>query len=468
MTSPLTQAEFDAALAAIGGFEPRPLISVGVSGGPDSLALVILADRWARQRGGQAWGLTVDHGLRAESAAEAETVGRWLAARGIPHAVLVWEGEKPATGIQEAAREARYRLLGEWCAARGCLHLLTAHHRDDQVETYLIRRRAGSGLDGLAGMSAVRELPAFRLVRPLLGVAKARLVAFLDAAAQPYVPDPSNRNPLFERARLRLAAEAEAVAAPPPNPLPVNGARESATTPRPVYGERVASESEPGDGPPPQVLDQIRTHAATRIAREHELAALLARAVSLHPAGFALLDSVEIASAGELGDRALDRVIAVLGGAAYPVRRERLQRLRTAFAVAPMRARTLGGCRFVAWRGRILALRETARVSPPLALSPGTSAVWDHRFFASLPANAAGPATIGALGKAGVASLGRNSVEPDNPLPRLVYPTLPALWDGDELVAVPHLSWYRAAADAPPTLVFKPATALFGAGFTVV
>jgi tRNA(Ile)-lysidine synthase len=451
-------AEFDAALAAIGGFEPRPRVAVGVSGGPDSLALVILADRWARQRGGEAWGLVVDHRLRPESAAEAVTVGHWLAARGIPHAVLVWAGEKPATGIQEAAREARYRLLGDWCAARGCLHLLTAHHRDDQVETYLIRRRAGSGVDGLAGMSAVRELPRLRLVRPLLGVAKARLAAFLDAEGQPYVQDPSNRNPAFARARLRLAAETEAAAAPHPNPLPARGEREG-SAPQAWEGEGQVAE---------HVLGELRANTAARIVREKELAALLARAVSLHPAGFAVLEPGSLAGAGELGDRALDRVIAVLGGAAYPVRRERLQRLRTAFAVAPMRARTLGGCRFVAWRGRILALRETARVSPPLALSPGTSAVWDHRFFASLPANAAGPATIGALGKAGVASLGRNSVEPDNPLPRLVYPTLPALWDGDELVAVPHLSWYRAAADAPPTLVFKPATALFGAGFTVV
>jgi tRNA(Ile)-lysidine synthase len=132
-----------------------------VSGGPDSLALAILADRWARARGGEAWALIVDHGLRPESAAEAATVGGWLAARGIPHAVLPWPGEKPTTGIQEAARAARYRLLADWCAAHGCLHLLTAHHRDDQAETYLIRHRAGSFVDGLAGMSVVRELPQF-------------------------------------------------------------------------------------------------------------------------------------------------------------------------------------------------------------------------------------------------------------------------------------------------------------------
>ena len=129
----LSLAELDEALATIGGFEPRPLIAVGVSGGPDSLALMILADRWARARGGEAWGLIVDHRLRPESASEAAIVAGWLAARGIPNAILAWEGEKPATGIQEAARTARYRLLAAWCAVRGCLLLLTAHHRDDQV-----------------------------------------------------------------------------------------------------------------------------------------------------------------------------------------------------------------------------------------------------------------------------------------------------------------------------------------------
>src|SRR5438067_8728243 len=127
-----------------------------------------------------------------------------MAARGIEHHVLAWSGPKPATGVQEAARAARYRLLAEWCRAQGCLHLLTAHHREDQAETHLIRRRAGSGIDGLAGMAAVRELPGCRLVRPLLSVPRARLAALLAAEGQPFLQDPSTLNPAFERARLRL------------------------------------------------------------------------------------------------------------------------------------------------------------------------------------------------------------------------------------------------------------------------
>src|SRR5437762_3582092 len=251
--APLTLGELSAALAAIGGFEAKPLIAVAVSGGPDSLALAILADRWAREHGGQLIALTVDHRLRPESAEEAQIIGGWLAARGIAHHILVWADPKPATGIQEAARAARYRLLAGWCREQGCLHLLTAHHREDQAETYLIRRRAGSGIDGLAGMSALRELAGVRLVRPLLAVPKARLTALLETERQPFLSDPSNRNPVFERARLRRDTAVGDV-------------------------ERLSAE--------------LRDYGRQRIARERQLDQLLGSAVTLHPAGFAIIDSL--------------------------------------------------------------------------------------------------------------------------------------------------------------------------------
>ena len=425
---PLTLDEFAAALDWIGGFEPRPLIAVAVSGGSDSMALTILADRWARRRGGIACGLTVDHGLRPESGVEAATVGHWLAARGIPHAVLSWEGEKPPAGVQEAARAARYRLLGAWCAARGCLHLLTAHQREDQAETYLIRRRAGSGGDGLAGIAAVRELPRLRLVRPLLGVPRARLAALLAAEGQHWLHDPSNRNPAFERARLRMRCDAAALA---------------------------------------RALAEVAGHAAQRIARERTLADLLARAVSLHPGGFALVEPGPIVGAGELGERALDRIVATIGGARYPLRRERLARLRAALAEAPARARTLGGCRFVPWRGLLLVVREPARAAPPVQLQPGGTVTWDGRFAASLPAAGGAALLLGTLGADGVVALGRAAVADRNALPRLVFPTLPAFRDAQGLVAVPHLGYSRQPG-VQPQLAFLPPAPLCGAGFTVV
>ena len=431
---PLSLGELADALDRIGGFEARPLIAVAVSGGPDSMALAILADRWARRRGGQAWALTVDHRLRPESAAEARMVSDWLAARAIAHEVLVWAAEKPASGIQEAARAARYRLLAGWCRARGCLHLLTAHHREDQAETHLIRRRAGSGSDGLAGMSTVRELPGLRLVRPLLHVPKARLAALLAAERQPFLSDPSNQNPAFERSRLRQDRDA------------LGGAGL----------DRLSAE--------------LRDLGRQRIAREHALDALLACAVRLHPAGFAVLDPTAIDRAEvELAERLLGRVARCIGGAPYPLRRARIARLHAELADRPDRARTLGGCRFVPWRGQLLVLRELAVAALPVRIEPGAHVTWDRRFAIELPPAAPGAVTLGYLGQAGAigrASCLATAVRGD--LPRLVHSVLPAIWDEAGLVAVPHLGYRRAGEADLPTLAFRPVNPLSDAGFTVV
>jgi tRNA(Ile)-lysidine synthase len=428
-SAPLTVLELAASLDALGGFEARPLIAVAVSGGPDSLALILLAQRWARQRGGQAWALTVDHGLRPESAEETRTLAGWLVARAIPHEILVWAGDKPTSGIQEAARDARYRLLAEWCRAHGCLHLLTAHHREDQVETHLIRRRAGSGIDGLAGMSAVRELAGCRLVRPLLSVPRARLLAVLVEEGQPYLRDPSNLNPAFERARLRLD----------PDPL--------------------------GGAPLDAVVGELRDHGARRIARERILDRLLARSVALHPAGFGALDPAVIAMAdSESAERLLGRVAASIGAARYPARRARLARLRAGLAARPDRARTLGLCRFLPWRGRLLVLRELAAASAPMQVEPGASLVWDRRFAVDLAPSAPGGFTLGYLGQSGAAAPEHGTGD----LPRLIYPVLPALWDEEGLAAVPHLGYRRPGVEALPRLSFRPANPLTSAGFTVV
>jgi tRNA(Ile)-lysidine synthase len=429
--APLTVAELAAALDAIGGFEARPFIAVALSGGPDSLALTILAERWVRERGGRMAALTVDHGLRPESAEETRIVGAWLAARGIAHHVLVWSDPKPATGIQEAARAARYRLLTAWCRAEGCLHLLAAHHREDQAETYLIRKRAGSGIDGLAGMSALREMPGLRLVRPLLGVPKARLAALLEAEHQPFLSDPSNCNPVFERARLRLDTSAEAV-------------------------EQLTMDS--------------RDLGRQRIARERELDRLLAAAVSLHPAGFAVIDPPPIERGeAELAERLLGRVALCIGGAAYPLRRERVARLCSGLLEQPKRARTLGGCRFVPWRGQLLVFRELANAAPPVRLSPGTELLWDRRFSVTIPRTAGPDLVFGYLGQSGMRPVIDRHIEHDEgALPRLVHSVLPALWDTTGLAAVPRLGFFRAGATALPTIVWHPVNPLSRAGFTVV
>ncbi len=430
---PLADAEFAAALAGLARFEARPRIAVAVSGGPDSLALTILADRWARQRGGAVCALSVDHRLRPESGAELRLLTAWLRVRGIRHDILVWAGAKPASGIEEAARAARYDLLTARCRARGCLHLLLAHHREDQIETHLIRLRARSGADGLAGMPAIRELDGVRLVRPLLGIPRARLRALLEAEGQPWITDPSNRDPVFERARLRAAARPAA------------------------EDERLAAE--------------IGALGRARLTRQNERDRLLAETVALHPAGFAVLDRALLTAPAELAEGALAALVLTIGGGRYPPRRAGVARLLAALA-GERRGHTLGGCRFAPWRGRFLVLRELAHAAAPLSLLPGTSGWWDRRFAVALPAAAAGPVMVSALGVAGVAECDRRvgrRAQADGPaaLPRFLYPVLPAVRDAAGLLAVPHLGYCRAEA-VSPVFLFRPANPLTRAGFTVV
>jgi tRNA(Ile)-lysidine synthase len=209
------QAVGDDELSALfRGLDNLPGLVIAVSGGPDSTALLVLAARWAKQLGKKQkpprlLAVTIDHGLRREAAAEAATVKRLAGRLGVLHRTVRWRGAKPASGLQEAARIARYRLLAQEAARAGAAHVLTAHTLDDQAETVLFRLARGSGLAGLAGMAPVTLLPGMSaddrifLVRPLLRLPKARLVATLRAARVAYSDDPSNRDPRFTRARLR-------------------------------------------------------------------------------------------------------------------------------------------------------------------------------------------------------------------------------------------------------------------------
>jgi tRNA(Ile)-lysidine synthase len=196
-------ADFAGAVAAALGRPPmaEARLAVAVSGGGDSLALLLLA---ARTFPGRVVALTVDHGLRAEAATEAAGVSAHCAVLGVPHATLRWEGIKPRGNIQAAARAARYRLMADWCAARQVSLLLTAHHADDQAETLLMRLQRGSGSAGLAGIRAMRELaPGVTLLRPLLGVRRTELAAMVAAAGWTPVVDPSNADLRFDRTAAR-------------------------------------------------------------------------------------------------------------------------------------------------------------------------------------------------------------------------------------------------------------------------
>ncbi len=342
LAAPLSPERFAGLMARLGPFERAPHLAVAVSGGPDSLALTLLLAEWAHSRNGRVDALTVDHRLRAESTTEAEQVGRWLASLpGVTHRILAWSGPKPDSGIQAAAREARYRLLSAYCRDHAILHLCVAHHRDDQAETHRLRAGHGSGTIGLAGMSAVRPLDGVRLLRPLLGVGKAELLALLAAREQPWISDPSNSNPAFERVRLRATAEVET---------------------------------------PAQDIAALHRLGLERQRLENAAASILAERLLVHPTGWAelALDAFpETASAG----LAFGWVLQSLGGNDYPVSEERrleaLARIR-AEAAADF---TLGGCHLRRQGARLEIHRDWGairhRISPDAETNaPGMHLLW--------------------------------------------------------------------------------------------
>ena len=441
----MTAAEFDSLMDMVGPFEPRPQIAVAVSGGPDSLALALLADAWAGARQGSAVALTVDHGLRPESAAEAGQVGRWVSARGMTHHVLRWREAKPASGIQAAAREARYRLLGEWCRRHGVVHLLTAHHMEDQAETFVLRLERGSGMAGLACMAAISETPWLRLLRPLLTVPRGRLRACLEAWDQPWIEDPSNTDSAFARARIRGAMPALADAGL--EPLGIAGA--------------------------------TRRLGRSRAVLERRTARLLARCAAIFPAGYCRLDGAMLASAPEdIGLQALSNVVTCIGGQPYPPRVERLTRLYRSIAEGRLsRTRTLGGCLISPRRGEILVTRESARGDHPEASLGSGETRWDRRFRV-IPhrdaAAAAGPQrVVSALGRDGWREIAEHRPDLRSTLiPGPARPRLPAIREENRVIAVPHLG-YGPASGRPVSLtrdevLFWPAHSLAGAPFSVV
>ncbi len=377
-------------MAGLGPFESRPRLAVAVSGGADSMSLILLCHRWAQAHGGAAVALSIDHRLRPESANEVRQVGRWLKARGIPHASIAWRqaagGPKAALqakgALQARARAARYELLGQWCSTHGVLHLALAHHAGDQAETVLMRLARGGGSDGLAGMSAIVAREGVRVIRPLLGIEPARLRATLEAQAQGWIEDPSNANPFFERVRWRRLIPAGSV---------------------------------------PALASAAREIGHERARREAMLADLLAAAY-LDPAGFLTLPLAALREAtADIAERALARCLIVIGGEAYAPKQESLARLRVSLA-ARFSGRTLGGCRLVRRDDRLFVFREPAAADQHLKVRRGQKVYWDNRF--ELVAGAAGE--IARLGEAGWASLPAD--ERPRSIPREAALALPVLW----------------------------------------
>ncbi len=175
------------------------VVAVGVSGGADSLALVLRL----RDAGVRVIALTVDHGLREESRKEADYVANIMQKNGIDHCILTWKGEKPSAGIEELARQARYRLMFDFCKREGISILATGHHRRDQAETFLMRLQRGSGVYGLSGILPVSERDGIVIIRPQLEDDPENLKGYLRAKNIAWIEDPMNDSDDFLRVKIR-------------------------------------------------------------------------------------------------------------------------------------------------------------------------------------------------------------------------------------------------------------------------
>lgn len=300
--SPLTPAECGALLADTLVLPASAHVAVACSGGADSLALTYLLHQHLTATGGQVTALHVNHGLRAAAAAEAAQTSATLRRLGIPHHLLLWQGVKPRTGIQAAARQARYDLLRAWCQQAGVLYLLTAHHLADNYETIAQRQARGATGASLAGMARCSWWPDIVLLRPLLTVPKARLVATVQAAGLNWVEDPSNHNPRFERVRWRqtLTNQAEVAAS----------------------------------------LSEAKTAAA---ALDDALQRFIVESVEVSPFGIIKCPLVALTKLSLAGQqRFIARAIQQLSGASFPPKQAALQRLLQGTA----KCATLGGCIF--------------------------------------------------------------------------------------------------------------------------
>lgn len=412
---------FALSMQKLGLDRPQAKIAVAVSGGGDSLALTLLMQKWIETRGGEMLALTVDHGLRPDSAAEAAGLHTFLQARGIRHDVLKWTGEKPHTHIQERARDARYALLLDACRREGFTALAVAHNLEDQIETFWMRLSKGSGLDGLSAMAPSRNLGGISLVRPVLAFSRTDLREICRDFGVEWAEDPSNRNEQFLRVKLRQVEDLLAA-----------------------------------EGLTPQRLAQtLQKLEEAREALQIWADEAAGKMVSFHPEGFATLNPAAWRLLpADIQRRVLSSTLLSVAPRDYAPGFEQLEQTRHEMLGETFSGRTLSGCEiFPGKTGEVFICREAATAAAPAPLENGL--LWDGRFQVSGYRDVAG-LEIGILGEDGLAQLRQKSL-PDAPplarlesLPHKVRKTIPALWKNRILVAIPHVNWVDGETRSGP------------------
>lgn len=426
--NPIPDDAFVSAMVPLGPFEASPLLAVAVSGGPDSMALLWLADRWARTKGGSAFAVLINHRLRPESAREVAVAAAQIRASGIPAHIRCVAGEPPKNGVPVWARDARYALLEQAATEQGALHLLLAHHQDDQAETVLLRLTRGSGVKGLAGMRSVYPGANIRLLRPLLCFSKAHVMATAGASGWDIADDPSNQDPKYARTRVRSALQAVS-----------------------------------GDGA--RLAETATNLAADDAAIERAVTSLAIRAVSVAPHGVIQMDRTLVRDAPRtVSARLLDRAVRMAGGAGGPIRRTRIDRLLQDICTDVDTRRTCGGAIIQSKGPKTLLWRELGKLPKPTPTQGLPRDLWDNRFRLNpedVWLKEDPNLFIGPLGYNGLRGLEAIATEGPKTLigcaftdcpPRQVIAGWPAIWRGDHIAGISTFG--SVAADDGPNAKF--------------
>ncbi len=400
----ITQEQFSRSIEDLLPNRSSNRLAVAVSGGADSMCLCLLMNLWARSNGLCIVALTVDHLLRAESTAEAEKVLYWMQQRGIEHHTLSWKKESPPANLQDSARQARYKLLIEWCSQNHVKYLALAHNLDDQFETVMQRLAHHSGPSGLAGIPLARSTEHVKILRPLLNYSKSQIIETLRHLNQEWIEDPSNQNTKFTRIKIRQQQE-----------------RWSS------YG--LSKE---------RVLQLKQKMVQQRMLKESQVQDFLAQHMTSHAEGYVLLDYEHlIAQDSQLLELTIIHLLKFVSGRIYPPRQENLN--HAIYQISLRHNTTIHGCILQLWQGKLLICREAHNMEPTKNFQGLETVIWDNRYQITLKDSP-------ELDDARIQSLDNSWLDlKSNPhlmsLPTAVRPTLPSIWLKERLLCVPHLDY---------------------------
>lgn len=392
-------------METLGGFETKPTLAVAVSGGADSIACMLLAQEWAQQRDGKVIALTVNHGLRKDAQTEAHLVQSLATNHHMEHHTLNITIENPTVALQEKARNLRYRVMEQFCHQRGILHLLTAHHADDHIETLAMRAWRGSGIDGLSGIPTVHYRQHLRLLRPLLTIHKRELIAWLNHKNISWAEDPSNQNDSYERNRLRKNL-----------------------TRWPI--DEAASQS------------FLKHMAIAKTATLHQLQQLAIKSLQTFEQGYMKLDvSHWPAQPMHTKLQLLERLTHSLGTSDQSPRYYQLEHAEKQLCTTSPNGFCLTGLQFTpASQSEWLITRELNRIAPATTLTSNQYLHWDGRFIIHSKTLPDDTYHVAALGHEGLSQLKQQpEYETKLALPRTILVTLPAIWRLDQLYFLPHI-----------------------------